>query len=87
LLSSTVAILGVIRQLLFITQYGDERRTKLIKGKAGEFSEQDHTMKTVVHSPKLATSNASRQHLSARNPEVVKAAWHEDEDEDMVKTS
>ncbi len=43
LLSSTVAILGVIRQEVadLITQYGDERRTKLIKGKAGEFSEQD----------------------------------------------
>lgn len=43
LLSDTAAILGVIRKEVveLISLYGDERRTQLIKGKAGEFSEQD----------------------------------------------
>ncbi len=43
LLESPQAILGVITQETedLITQYGDDRRTKLVKGKAGEFSEED----------------------------------------------
>ena len=43
LLSKPEAILGVIVDEAneLVTLYGDERRTRLIKGKVGEFSEQD----------------------------------------------
>ncbi len=43
LLSRPQAILGVIKDETheLIAQYGDERRTQLIKGKVGEFSEED----------------------------------------------
>ncbi len=43
LLSSPQAILDVITEEIaeLVTLYGDERRTKLIKGKIGEFSEKD----------------------------------------------
>lgn len=43
LLSSSSAILKVIKQEVneLIGLYGDERRTQLIKGKVGEFSEED----------------------------------------------
>lgn len=43
LLSHPTSILGVISNETqeLITMYGDERKTKLVKGKAGEFSEED----------------------------------------------
>lgn len=43
LLADPQAILGVIAQETadLIAAYGDERRTKLVKGKVGEFSEED----------------------------------------------
>lgn len=43
LLGQPVAILGVIKQEVhdLVAQYGDERKTKVVIGKAGEFSEED----------------------------------------------
>jgi DNA gyrase subunit A len=91
LLSSTTAVLEVIRTEVaeLITQYGDERRTKLIKGKAGEFSEQDlipneETVITLTETgyiKRLSPSSFRSQSRGGKGSIGMKM-----KDEDMVKS-
>lgn len=73
LLQNPTAILGVIADETqeLISQYGDERKTKLVKGKVGEFSEEDlvpnvPTIITLTESGYIKRMNASSYRSQSR---------------------
>lgn len=91
LLSSQAAILEVVSQETadLIAQYGDERRTKLVKSKVGEFSEED-----LVPSETAVITLTETGYIKRLNPSAFRSQSRGGKgttgmkmrDEDVVKT-
>jgi len=91
LISDPKAILNVIVEETeeLIANYGDERRTKLIKGKVGEFNEEDlvaneATVITLTESGYIKRMNPSSLRSQSRGGKGAKGLSMKDED--MVKS-
>lgn len=91
ILSSPDKLLAVIKAEIeeMITLYGDERKTKLVKGKVGEFSEEDlvaneETVITLTESGYIKRSNPDAFRAQARGGKGSKGMTTKMED--VVKT-